>query len=810
MSLNEIYSEYTPSSGGRKSFPLQHNGDPIFYKIFNAEDSNIVNLNKNIISIPNHFFKTGETLIYDFGTGSPVGIDTNSPGASGIITAFPSTIYPIVVNKDTIRIALGSSLALNNEYVDINSLGIGTNHSLKAIKQNSKCLISINNIIQSPISVGSSVQVSAYTADSITVTDLKNIKLGVCLRINEELVKVSAINYDTKELILSRGENVLGTNLVPFNSSLIGSYIDILSGSYNIIKDVIYFDEAPLDSGSLSYNVLETNIIFENSSFTLLTDKLNTGDLVFLTWPNPPKDIPNQTYYYIIKNTSNNFSFAKNYLDSVNGNKVVLNNFSNNEFAISDFLITYYYPIQENPFNGRVFLKSNYDGNVVFDDISNQFTGIASSFELKNSGISTVGISSDNGILLVNDVFQYPGFGEEFNYAEIGGTQTNVIFSGSVVAGLTSSKGYDVNVRGLPRGGIIVSYGTTSGINYQPLTSYSNLPLTGSSAGIGASVSFSVGPDGTIKDFKFTNFGYNYKVGEILVPVGTSGVGTQINDDKIHIKINETNKDAFSAWNVGILENLDDLSDKINGTRKTFTLLKNGQRISLDADSQYEIDLQENLLVFINDILQIPGVSYTFNSGSKITFTEAIPTGSSLKLYFYKGYYNDTYIASNIAKLKEGDSLQLHQDIFNPPPVQENPRIIKELINSDTLRTEVYSDIGLSKNSSQLRSVTWTPQKQDLIIDGTYVSKGRYEQLSGITSFTKVVDYLGTFNGISTSIIGLNTTGILIGDYVEGDYVGTGVTVVSIGVGYVGIGSTDYSTSPDGINTATLSFYRKS
>jgi hypothetical protein len=54
-----------------------------------------------------------------------------------------------------------------------------------------------------------------------------------------------------------------------------------------------------------------------------------------LTWANPPKDIPTQTYYRIIKNFSNNFSFAKTYLDSLNGNKVVLNSSSNNEFEIS-------------------------------------------------------------------------------------------------------------------------------------------------------------------------------------------------------------------------------------------------------------------------------------------------------------------------------------------------------------------------------------------------------------------------------------------------------------------------------------------
>ena len=130
-------------------------------------------------------------------------------------------------------------------------------------------------------------------------------------------------------------------------------------------------------------------------------------------------------------------------------------------------------------------------------------------------------------------------------------------------------------------------------------------------------------------------------------------------------------------------------------------------------------------------------------------------------------------------------------------------------MTADVLRTNVYSDVGLSDNASQLRSVTWTPQKSDVILDGTFISKSRDEQNSGITSFTNVVSYVGVFTGISTNFIGVNTTNILIGDYVEGNYVGTGVKIVSIGASVIGIGTTEYSYSPVGVNTSLLSFYRK-
>ena len=62
MPTNEIGTIYTPSIYGRTSFPLRHNSDPIFYKIFNSENPDIVKVDQDIITIPNHFFKTGEQI----------------------------------------------------------------------------------------------------------------------------------------------------------------------------------------------------------------------------------------------------------------------------------------------------------------------------------------------------------------------------------------------------------------------------------------------------------------------------------------------------------------------------------------------------------------------------------------------------------------------------------------------------------------------------------------------------------------------------------------------------------------------------
>jgi len=1020
MPANDIGAIYTPSIYGRTSFPLRHEGDPIFYKTFNGSDFRTVGISSDKIKIINHFFKTGEKLVYNCGTGTSIGISTLSPGwSSGIGTFLPTVVYPIVLDKDNIRVALAASLALSGDYADINTLGIGTIHNLLAEKQNAKTLISVDNLIQSPLSFGSTVAISTYTNTSLRIDKLENIKLGSFLKIKSEIVKISAIDYQLQNGIypgynvsISRGTGIMGTPQITFNDSIKNEYLSVLTGNYNIVKDIIYFADAPLEGKRINLVIPVGSIDFETDSFSYFSDEIITGSQCVFFSENPPVELTNGGIYYLIRSANNTFQFAESLFDAFNGVFIQFSTNTGNEFIVQDFQLFLVLPRENSSFQGRVFLRSNYDGNYVFDDISEQFTGITSSFELKVSGISTVGISSDNGIVLVNNVFQYPESSEAFDYREVGigstPTQTFIDFKGSA-----ASKTYDVNVKGLPRGGIIVGYAVSSGLNYSPLrpasgvavvsaagtitsviigspgsgyrsgittyyvefddgegygsgalaiatpnldglissisiltggsgyrynglttsltvtineldpngtpigvgttsifgsfrgspvnllnpgfvkiddeviqytginnstseltgtlrgqfdtvgtihnsgasvekfeffyfakfdapSPYENVPLSGSSTGIGASVSFDIDPEGRIKDLLFTNRGYNYKAEEVLFPSGTIGVGTQTQDDKLKITINEVAKDDFAAWNIGQLYKLNDLTDKVNGKRKVFVLTEtiDGEvrRTSLESDPGSEIDLTYNLLIFVNDVLQIPNESYTFPGGSQVIFTEAPAKGSTVKVYFYFGFFGDAILFQSQTDVKEGDKLRIQRDIFEAPPFEQLDRTAKRVVSSDTLRTEVYTNIGLSEESSQFRSISWTPQVADKIINGEIVSKSRAEWRSGITSISKLsIDTAvgivtvaistspGTFIGIGTNIIGINTNAgigslVQVGDYVEGSYIGIGVTIVSIGSSTINIGSpgistnylgdTSYSTSPAGTNTIPLTFYR--
>jgi hypothetical protein len=915
-----IDSIYVPNLFGRTSFPLQHQGYPLFYKKFNASDEDVVDTGDDLISIENHFFKTGEPLRYiPLNGGSPISINPASPGASGI-TTLPEIFYPIVIGRDTFRVALSKDLAFSNSYVDITAVGIGTLHTIETFKNNAKCLITIDNIIQSPASVKSAVGITSTNPNNslkISLGSIDKVKVGTILRIGQEYSRVTTINYTPNqygyEVLLTRGIEVLGSDALEDISGISTAYV--MGGVYNINKGKIYFSSPPLEGNGFSAKIDLNNIDYNNNSFTIFTSDIDDGSQVLFFSRTPPLGLESGKVYFIIKNFENNFSFGLTFVDVTNKNKVNFDQRGAGDL-VAEFEVIEVTSRENSSFQGRAFLKSNYDGNAVFDDISSSFNGITTSFGLKISGVSTVGIKSDNGVVLINDIFQYPESEESFYYEESGGS-TNIVWNGSVFpdlnSGITSVKDYDVNVRGLPRGGIIVGYGLSAGINYQTLTRaeghvslitpegnfsvdpngitdsisigysgsgyiqgittyyvyfqdssgnrvaglgtaiiedgkvskigiienvpegtyapdlsdkpyvyidapfpYDNIRLTGSVNGIGASCSFDINSDGIVNNFRINNPGYGYSVGEILSPVVSVGNTSQIELDKLKVIVTETNTDNFSAWNLGRLRKLNDLSQFANGTRKTFTLKEtiNDQVniISLEKLPGSEIELAYNLLIFVNDILQIPGQSYNFTRGTKVRFTEAPPRGSSIKVYFYEGYTGDSILSDAEETVKKGDKLEIQKDLYNSIPKRQFSRTVTDILSSDEVETEIYNRRGLSFNSDQFRAITWTPQKQDLIIGGEYVSKSRRLNKSRVGIFTGIGQTNGTFVGASTNFIGLNTSiglGIQIGDYIESSYTGVGVTVVSIGSSVIGIGKTQFSSSPVGIATTTVTVWRK-
>ncbi len=79
-----------------------------------------------------------------------------------------------------------------------------------------------------------------------------------------------------------------------------------------------------------------------------------------------------------------------------------------------------------------------------------------------------------------------------------------------------------------------------------------------------------------------------------------------------------------------------------------------------ESGSAVENNLNNLLIIFINGILQDPGVSYNFSGGTSFSFTTAPKPEDNIEIYFYKGALGDTEIFDDInTTLEVGDTVQV-------------------------------------------------------------------------------------------------------------------------------------------------------
>ena len=133
-------------------------------------------------------------------------------------------------------------------------------------------------------------------------------------------------------------------------------------------------------------------------------------------------------------------------------------------------------PFTKATFSGRTFLRQDYTTNMLFDDVSDDFTGIGKTYSLTVGGANTsAGIGLGNGVLFINGIFQQPATtnNPNGNYNIIADTTAGV--STVQFTGIKSENGqfivseFDINQNQVPRGGIIVSLASTPGLGYAPL-----------------------------------------------------------------------------------------------------------------------------------------------------------------------------------------------------------------------------------------------------------------------------------------------------------------------------------------------------
>jgi len=365
-------------------------------------------------------------------------------------------------------------------------------------------------------------------------------------------------------------------------------------------------------------------------------------------------------------------------------------------------------------FTGRIFYRKDYETNYIFDDLSNNFTGNAGTgktFILKSFNQNPIGVSTHNGVILVNNIFQRPD----------GTTSTtDYELSDNGVSGITTITFTGNDIETLPRSGIINEIEVGVGTGYTT-GSYSNRSLTGG-FGIGARVNVVVGAGGSIINFTIIDRGIGYKQNDVLSLSSPSvaGIGSTAT-----FKVLSTYFDKFSGWSFGKLTQIDDFSNKFDGSRKQFLLTKTinvlPEPFSIQSSDSIP-DIQPNLIVFINNVLQQPIKDYIFNGGTRITFTSAPEFGSKVKILFYEGSTADVMTKTPLQTVKVGDTLKLEK--INGV-LSQLDRTVIDITSSDQVETVSYIDVGISTDTTLLREVLWTKQTSDLIIDGEPIFKNR-------------------------------------------------------------------------------------
>jgi len=757
----------------KRAFDLKHRQLPIFKRDFVGSATTTVSLAEDTITLPDHYFVTGEELSYRYtgsGTTSAIEIASQSIPGYGTTDKMPSTVYAVKVDDTSIRLATSAENALKTTptYLDITAVGVGTSHSFTSKKQNSRCILSIDNVIQSPIVATAvtttiSADVSA-TTDKIKLSGITSITGGDMLKIGSEIMKVDSVGLGaTNVLLVTRPW--MGTETDSYSSNTL---ITKVEGNYNIVDSTVNFFTAPVGLVPLSTTTNEpderdwvgvaTHSIFNGRSF------MRSG----LTGSAAEPYAGN----YIFDDISGNFTgLTTEFTLQSDGSNIAGFSTSNAVVLVNQ--------VAQGPqrYTGGVHIPGDYNLIESVGITSIQFTG------------STASVASDpnSANVPLGGIIVSVGSTEGLGYQPLVGAGGTAVVSGlgtiSSVSIGNSGSGYRSGIQtvvnvgvqtlstGAPNiefigtaaisGGHIVSIAITNpGTGYtttnppsvvidEPL-SYDNMPLfySSSSSGVGsqARANIVVGQGSSVIDFEITNQGYGYGETQVLT-IGVGGtVGIPTNSSyspsrEFELTIQETVSDSFAGWTVGDFQVLDTLDSLFDGKTKSFALNLNGVQQTIQSKPGSNIDVEVALLIFINDILQVPDVGYTFKGGSFITFKEAPKEGDTSKILFYQGTGSvDVTNVDILETIKEGDQVKLYDKDIS---LEENKRTVTNITASDSIKTNLYGGPGITTDETFERALTWSRQTQDKFIDGKTITKDRphYEPL--IYPSTNIIQSVG-------------------------------------------------------------------
>ena len=292
------------------------------------------------------------------------------PTIFGIVTdRLPERVFPIALTPNTFKLATREEYARAGIFVTFTDAGLGNAHELEFTKKLTKTVIGLDGIVQQPINFTPIAHTLLHNSGSIGV-GINTFNLsGIASVQSRDLIRID--DEYMKVIEVGFSTNAGGQLLGPINGV-------IAAGT------AATFSTVSVERGAVG------------SSVTSHTDG---------------------TEARIYRGSINIVKNKVHFIDPPKGNSRARRNESNLPYVTAEF-------------SGRTFLRQDYASNMIFDDISDSFTGIAKTFTNKVSGLNTVGIEPGNGILFINGVFQTPT--TENNVGQ------NYIFQNDSVNGISS------------------------------------------------------------------------------------------------------------------------------------------------------------------------------------------------------------------------------------------------------------------------------------------------------------------------------------------------------------------------------------
>jgi len=423
----EIFlSTYDGAAGlraNKKDFILKHKEVPIYSKVFNPGNTGTISTTTSTITIPSHFFNNNEELTYTpdstfigiAGTAISIGSTANIAGV--VTTLLPSTVFAKVIDENRFELYSRPEYVATGNPIQLTGIGGGNAHKLSMNKQLTKTIIGLDGVVQQPI-----------TFTSITHN----------FGIFDGFTHNSTIGIGLSQFVLSGISSIQPTDFLKIN----GEYMKVTEVGFSSTPTGTINDSTDVAAGIATLPVV----------------KVERGQLGIAATSHTANDVAR-----VHRGSFNIVDSTVFFADPPKGNNRSRRDETNLPFVRANF-------------SGRTFLRSNYTTNMLFDDISDNFTGIGKTYSLTVGGANTSsGIGLGNGVLFINGVFQTPltvnntGNNYEFQSDTTAGIST-VEFTG-----ITSTNGdfivseFDINQNQVPRGGLIVSLGSTPGLGYAPL-----------------------------------------------------------------------------------------------------------------------------------------------------------------------------------------------------------------------------------------------------------------------------------------------------------------------------------------------------